>query len=153
MKYRKLSKRDKLYPSVKYELLSYEKTWVGLPSSSNCISHGGLIEIRDGWLYINPGYLWDGPSGPAKDTRDAMLASLYHDALYELMRHGKLPQSVKDLADKLLKDTMVKAIPKSSGWFDRRFRRARDWGFYYAVKLFGNSSSAMITDGNEVITI
>ena len=43
------------------------------------------------YLWIKPGYAWDGPSGPALDTPTAMTASLIHDALYQLIRQGALP--------------------------------------------------------------
>ncbi len=45
---------------------------------------------RTGKLTIVGGYAWDGPSGPVVDTKENMRASLVHDALYQLMRNGKL---------------------------------------------------------------
>lgn len=57
---------------------------------------------RDGFLLIKKGYCWDGPSGPTYDTESAMRASLIHDALYQLIRMGKLPPSHRKDADKLL---------------------------------------------------
>ena len=44
----------------------------------------------DGRLFINSGYQWDGPSGPAIDTDNFMDGSLVHDVLYQLMREGYL---------------------------------------------------------------
>lgn len=44
----------------------------------------------DGVLSIVAGYAWDGPSGPAIDSRNFMRGSLVHDALYQLMREGHL---------------------------------------------------------------
>jgi len=52
----------------------------------------------DGWLSIRGGYAWDGMSG-AMDTKNSMLASLVHDALYQLMRHGHLPLSHRRSVD------------------------------------------------------
>jgi len=43
-----------------------------------------------GKLRIKEGYAWDGPSGPVKDTKENMRASLVHDALYQLMRNKEL---------------------------------------------------------------
>jgi len=43
-----------------------------------------------GELFIKAGYAWDGPSGPAIDTKDFMRGSLVHDAFYQLMREGHL---------------------------------------------------------------
>ena len=47
----------------------------------------------NGLLTIFVGYAWDGASGPTIDTRNSMRAGLVHDALYQLMREGSLPQS------------------------------------------------------------
>lgn len=45
-----------------------------------------------GWLTIYEDYPWDGPSGPTFDTPDFMRGSLVHDAFYEMMRLGLIPQ-------------------------------------------------------------
>ena len=39
-----------------------------------------------GRLVIQPGYAWDGPSGPTIDTPSFMRGSLIHDVLYQLLR-------------------------------------------------------------------
>jgi len=43
-----------------------------------------------GRLVIEPGYEWDGPSGPAIDTDTFHDGALVHDLLYQLMREGHL---------------------------------------------------------------
>lgn len=53
----------------------------------------------DGVLYIKAGYAWDGPSGPAIDTKSAMRGSLVHDAGYALLREGHLPLSFRRVVD------------------------------------------------------
>lgn len=57
-----------------------------------CVKEGILTDFiildRCGILYIKKGYAWDGPSGPAIDTRNFMRGSLVHDALYQLIREG-----------------------------------------------------------------
>lgn len=58
-----------------------------------------------GVLYLAPGYAWDGPSGPAIDTPNFMRGSLYHDALYQLMRAGLLDIKWREAADELLVET------------------------------------------------
>ena len=55
-----------------------------------------------GILKIEVGYAWDGPSGPTVDSKNFMRGSLVHDALYQLIRLGKLPKEVKQIADELL---------------------------------------------------
>jgi hypothetical protein len=50
--------------------------------------------VRTPWIRLTPsgrltvkaGYSWDGPSGPAMDTKSAMRGSLVHDCLYQLIR-------------------------------------------------------------------
>ena len=41
---------------------------------------------KNGTLRIKAGYAWDGPSGPTIDTKSSMRGSLFHDALYQLLR-------------------------------------------------------------------
>lgn len=65
----------------------------------------GLVTLdADGRLTIRPGYAWDGPSGPTIDTPSFMRGSLVHDALYQLLREGKLPQHRRKAADRILSD-------------------------------------------------
>ncbi len=58
---------------------------------------------KNGTLWIKEGYAWDGPSGPTVDTPDFMRGSLVHDALYQLMRWGYLPESCRRKADRILR--------------------------------------------------
>ena len=86
----------------------------------------------DGTLTIQPGYAWDGPSGITIDTKSFMRGSLFHDAVYQLLREGKLiiPDGRK-LADKLLR-----AICIEDGMW-----KMRAWWVYRAVRAFGKPSS------------
>ena len=56
----------------------------------------------NGGLTIKTGYAWDGPSGPTIDTKTFMRGSLVHDALYQLMRQGKLNKTWRPAADWIL---------------------------------------------------
>jgi len=60
------------------------------------------VKITGGKLSIRAGYAWDGPSGPSIDTKTFMRGSLVHDALYQLMREGALPQTCRKFADRML---------------------------------------------------
>jgi hypothetical protein len=62
-----------------------------------------LLLNRKGFLSIMRGYAWDGPSGPMPDFSNAMRGSLVHDALYQLIRIGRLDATYRDTADKLLR--------------------------------------------------
>ena len=92
----------------------------------------------DGELLILKGYAWDGPSGPAIDTPSFMQASLVHDALYQLMREGRMPLECRKDADVLLYD-----IARQDGmWYIRAM-----WT-YWAVRRFAKSA---ITDKKKII--
>ena len=78
-------------------------------------------------LWIFKGYRWDGPSGPAIDTENAMRASLVHDALYQLIRLGHIPPETRKTADQLF----LKILKEDGVSFPRR------WRFYLAVRCFG----------------
>lgn len=58
-----------------------------------------LSLYKNGLLVILKGYCWDGPSGPTVDTKTFMRGSLIHDAIYQLIREGKLPMQVRQIAD------------------------------------------------------
>jgi len=53
----------------------------------------------DGLLTVKKSYAWDGPSGPTVDTKNFMRGALVHDALYQLMRDGYLPETFREMAD------------------------------------------------------
>jgi hypothetical protein len=84
------------------------------------------IRLTDKVLAIYAGYAWDGPSGPTIDTKNFMRASVVHDALYQLMREGHLPQSYRDGADKELK-----AICLEDG-----MSQVRAWYVYRSVSRY-----------------
>jgi len=69
----------------------------------NHACHWKWLSLDDkGLLRIEAGYAWDGASGPTIDTKSSMRGSVGHDALYQLMRKGLLPQSCRPIADDLL---------------------------------------------------
>lgn len=88
---------------------------------------------KRGDLLLKSGYAWDGPSGPAIDTRNFMRASLVHDAFYQLMREGYLDASrCRDKADRLLQKICLED--------GMSFIRAL-W-VYYGVKWFARSAAS-----------
>lgn len=87
----------------------------------------------DGNLTIKKGYSWDGPSGPVKDTKENMRASLVHDALYQLMRNKELSSRThRKAADQEFKD-MCKADGVSN-W--------RASVYYKALRKFGKPAAS-----------
>lgn len=84
----------------KYQLAEDYRLGIELfPAAAICTEYIDLDP--EGILTIRKGYAWDGPSGPTIDTRNTLRGSLVHDALYQLMRQGRLPQSVRLLADNI----------------------------------------------------
>lgn len=93
-----------------------------------------------GYLRIKRNYAWDGPSGPTIDTKSSIRGSLKHDALYQLIEMGSLPESYRELADKELKNTCLE-----DGMLHLRAELWED-----AVRLFG-ASHAKVGCGNPVL--
>lgn len=82
---------------------------------------GQLDLYSDGRLVIAKDYAWDGPSGPTINSESSMRGSLVHDALYQLIREGLLPASLKPTCDWELAEICIE---------DGMWRwRARAWEF------------------------
>jgi len=78
-----------------------------------------FIELsKNGVLVVRAGYAWDGPSGPALDTKNSMRGSLVHDAWYQLMRQRLLGGHCREIADDFLYDVLVAdGMSKVRAWF------------------------------------
>ena len=85
----------------------------------------------DGRLTIKAGYAWDGPSGPAIDSKNFMRGSLVHDALYQLLREKHLPMQAREEADRLLQKMCV----EDGMW------KIRAWWVYQGVSTFGKDAA------------
>lgn len=115
----------------KYQLMREYKYQTTIRLNHDVKIQGFITLSSGGLLIISKGYAWDGPSGPTIDTKSFMRGSLVHDALYQLMRLKLLSVSLKDTADKLLRQ-----ICREAGmcWF-------RTWYVYWGVKLFARSAA------------
>jgi len=113
----------------KYQLAKDYVTTVAIVGRTATSAFIALAE--DGQLQIVRGYAWDGPSGPAVDTKNFMRGSLVHDALYQLMREGLLSPDYRAVADRELKRICL----------EDGMSRLRAWWVYTAVKSFGGPSS------------
>jgi hypothetical protein len=96
------------------------------------ISTRYICLARNGWLTIYQGYCWDGPSGPTIDSKTFMRGSLIHDALYQLLREGLLPQYERFLADKILQYTCL----------EDGMCRLRAWWIFVGVDKFAASAAS-----------
>lgn len=134
IKYRKVPKSERTNKRQKYELLEvYERStgieldnggrWVKIPCYITLFPLGDII--------IQRGYRWDGPSFIAIDTPDFMRASLVHDALYQLMREGKLDIKHREAADQELYNICV----EDGMW------KIRAWWCYQFVRLFADKAA------------
>lgn len=79
LKYRKLR-----CGTYKYETVGRFVVKTDLPD----VKCNDYLSVVDGWMQIEDGYRWDGSSGPAIDTAKCMIASLVHDAYYQMMRES-----------------------------------------------------------------
>ena len=82
---------------------------------------------EDGLIWIKKGYAWDGPSGPAIDSKNFMRGSLIHDALYQLMAEHGLDSGHRGAADQFMR-----AICREDG-----MSPLRAWWVYMGVKTWG----------------
>lgn len=80
-----------------------------------------------GELYIYPGLVWDGASGPAIDTKTNMRSSLVHDVLIYMVQDKLLPD---DLNTKWLVDSQYMRLSREDGM--RWFRR---WYHFFGIQL------------------
>lgn len=92
------------------------------------------IELSpSGMLTLQPGFKWDGCSGPTFDDKTNHRAGLVHDALYGLMGRDLISRGCRKYADNL---------------FHRMLRedgmpRFRAWYYWRAVRKFGGIALAL----------
>lgn len=95
----------------------------------------GWIRLReDGVLTVLKGYAWDGPSGPSIDTPSFMRGSLFHDALYQLIRAGVLPDQDGD--DRLRADELIREVCLEDGMRPFRARYV-----FWSLRMFGQRAA------------
>lgn len=113
----------------KYQLAAdyHVKTGIKIAVNTQFLVLDGM-----GGLFIRRGYAWDGPSGPAIDTANFMRGSLVHDAIYQMMREGIIPESCREHSDRLLQKICVE--DGMSG--------LRAWWVYKGVRFGGGPSAA-----------
>ncbi len=93
----------------------------------------------EGLLVIEPGYAWDGPSGPALDTKSFMAASLVHDVLYQMRRGEVLPEEWREHADQIMYRLCIGA----------GMCRVRAWYCLWAVRRFAGFAAKPSAEPRE----
>lgn len=88
---------------------------------------GNFLTLRsDGHLLIQAGYSWDGASC-FPDFDSVRRAALCHDAIYQLIREGVLPDYARLLADRLFRQHCIEdGLP-----------RLVAFAAYRALRMFG----------------
>ena len=131
------------HPQWKYELeeshMMRMRNWPWFAVAFGSRYYSDYLSLaKDGYfapiLKINCGYRWDGCSGPTFDTPTNMRAGLVHDALYQLMRLGVLPQAARAQADREFLHIMKE---DGMGWLRRTY-------YYWAVRLFARRHAKRI---------
>jgi len=107
MKYQKTKKRWKYRLAEPYVFRETVITGVS--------SLGSYINLyTSGSLFLDKGYAWDGSSIPFKGLipwnteKHCMIASLIHDALYQLIRTKRLSYLRRKRADEIYRDLCIK---------------------------------------------
>ena len=96
-------------------------------------SEAGMVRLRGCTITVQPGYRWDGASGPTIDTPSARVGAFVHDVLYTMIRQGRMG-SDKEAARRVA-DTEFLSLLRFHGMW--RWR-ARIW--YWCVRRFGASA-------------
>ncbi len=92
--------------------------------------------LTNGTMILQPGYAWDGPSGPTFDTPEAIAASLPHDGGYQLIREGFLDESFRGQFDTLLELIMLQDSARYKPPL-RQLAEIRAGYFFDGVDVFG----------------
>lgn len=114
--------------NYKYQLREDFAYNLGRTFESAPIANEFIDITTEGVLAIRKHYAWDGACGPVVKTQANIKASLVHDALYQLMREGRLDHLIyRDWANQL---------------FINMCRQGGVWdcvagAYYRALRLFG----------------
>ena len=124
--------QDKLLYTEGYRFQSFNQISIQLVKNPNVYFNSDFISITlGGVLIIRKGYAWNGANKPAINTKNSRRATEIHDALYQAIRMGFLPESYRDEADR----EMMKALREDG----MMYLRARWW--YRAVRVGGGPSA------------
>jgi hypothetical protein len=134
MFYRRIKKH------YQYELKEIECFIIDLPDVGILASVGslhGFVTLVGGVLTIQKYYQWDGSTIPLKkwyrwlfdSDKHCKVASLEHDALYQLMQNGLLSTDYKDYIDRVYGEMCVK------GGMGKRQANLRVWALQNFAKV------------------
>ena len=116
----------------KYQLASEYKIKIPITPAKAILTEFTDLDT-EGNLTVKRAYAWDGPSGPVKDTKKNLRASLVHDALYQLMRNEHL----KSRTHRKAADQEFRRICKKDGVSNLRASI-----YYKALRRFGKPAAS-----------
>jgi hypothetical protein len=118
-----------------YKYIVAERYNVALPELGAAILVHDWFRISEGVLTVEPGYKWDGASGPTIDTPSTIAPSLVHDVLYQCIRAGLLSSDMRAIADMIFY-RLMRGTRGNTAW-----REIRAAYFFLAVRIFGGSAT------------
>lgn len=102
-----------------------ENIYVPIQLEAPAFTHE-FFQFEEGRMLVKEDYAWDGPSGPAIDTLNSMLASAVHDALYQAIELGLLSSRYRKQCDRVYYD-----LCRKNG-----MSRFRAWYQYSTIRKF-----------------
>ena len=113
-------------PPYRWRLLAGE--YLPLDLATPPVRIPGFVSLDRRGLYVYASYAWDGVTcGP--DWRWWLRASLFHDALYQLIREGKMPRRARAWADRVF----LRVALEDSPWWARPLA----WAAWAVVRVGG----------------
>ena len=131
------------YSKYHYKFKVEEDVYLKLPVSMPDFEHD-YCAVKNGTIFVNKGYAWDGASGPVFNTKNTLVASLVHDALYQAQRLNLIEHNSTNRKNadenfyELLKYFGVNPI------------RCKIW--YLAVRFFGKKSTTKIQNNDKILS-
>jgi hypothetical protein len=108
-----------------------------VPELTGITIHNRWFSVESGEMTVQPGYAWDGASGPTIDTPATMKASLVHDVGYQCVRAGLLPAEYRGTFDSILFRMMRPAPSAAIGKLARVWAETRALYYFVAVRAAG----------------
>ena len=130
------------YSKYHYKFKVEEDVYFKLPVYMPDFEHD-YCAVKNGTIFVNKGYAWDGASGPVFNTKNTLVASLVHDVLYQAQRLNLIEHNSTNRKNadenfyELLKYHGVNPI------------RCKIW--YLAVRFFGKKSTAKLQNNDKLL--
>lgn len=130
------------YSKYNYKFKVEEDVYFKLPVSMPDFEHD-YCAVKNGTIFVNKGYAWDGASGPVFNTKNTLVASLVHDVLYQAQRLNLIERNSTNRKNadenfyELLKYYGVNPI------------RCKIW--YLAVRFFGKKSTTKLQNNDKLL--